>query len=122
MKKSLAAVMCAALLLSGCSAQKIKDEVKEEAQDIKEDIQEAVPSQTTDGTDTSQFVGEEKAKEIALQKAGITAEGVTFDRIELENDDGVWQYEIEFRKDKTEYNADVNAKDGSVISWEIDSE
>ena len=71
--------------------------------------------------ETTEFISEEKAKEIALQKAGLTAEGVTFTKIGLDRDDGVWQYEIDFRQDKTEYETDINAVDGTIIKWEIDS-
>ena len=71
--------------------------------------------------ETTEFISEEKAKEIALQKAGLTAEDVTFTKIGLDRDDGVWQYEIEFRQDKTEYETDINAVDGTIINWEIDS-
>ena len=71
--------------------------------------------------ETTEFISEEKAKEIALQKAGLTAEGVTFTKIGLDRDDGVWQYEIDFRQDKTEYETDINAVDGTIINWEIDS-
>ena len=48
-------------------------------------------------------------------------ENVTFTKIGLDRDDGVWQYEIEFRQDKTEYETDINAVDGTIINWEIDS-
>ena len=76
------------------------------------------PPQNT--ADTSSFIGEEKAKEIALSQAGITADGVIFDRVELDNDDGVWQYEIEFKKGNTEYDVDVKADDGTVLKSETD--
>lgn len=76
------------------------------------------PQQNT--ADTSSFIGEEKAKEIALSQAGITADGVTFDRVELDNDDGVWQYEIEFRQGNTEHDVDVKADDGTVLKSEKD--
>ena len=79
------------------------------------------PTATQAMPETTEFIGEEKAKEIALQKAGLTAEDVTFTKIGLDRDDGVWQYEIEFRQDKTEYETDINAVDGTIIKWEIDS-
>ena len=82
----------------------------------------ATATTTTQATpEKTEFIGEEKAKEIALQKAGLTAEDVTFTKIGLDRDDGVWQYEIEFRQDKTEYETDRNAVDGTIIKWEIDS-
>ena len=79
------------------------------------------PTATQAMPETTEFIGEEKAKEIALQKAGLTAEDVTFTKIGLDRDDGVWQYEIDFRQDKTEYETDINAVDGTIIKWEIDS-
>ena len=79
------------------------------------------PTATQAMPETTEFISEEKAKAIALQKAGLTAEDVTFTKIGLDRDDGVWQYEIEFRQDKTEYETDINAVDGTIIKWEIDS-
>ncbi len=70
--------------------------------------------------DTSKFIGEEKAKQIALEKAGIGSDGVVFERIELDRDNGVWQYELDFRQGRYEYDADIKADDGSVINFETD--
>lgn len=77
-------------------------------------------SSATANEENSNFIGEEKAKEIALKKANVTTESVIFDKVELENDDGVWQYEVDFKKDTTEYDAEVNAIDGSILKWEVE--
>lgn len=69
----------------------------------------------------SKFIGEEKAKEIALKKANVTTESVIFDKVELEHDDGVWRYEVDFKKDTTEYDAEINAIDGSILKWEVEN-
>ncbi len=69
-------------------------------------------------TDTSKFIGEEKAKELALKKAEISADGVRFDRVELDNDNGVWQYEVDFRYGDIEYDIDINAENGEILSFE----
>ena len=69
----------------------------------------------------SKFIGEEKAKEIALKKANVTTESVIFDKVELEKDDGVWQYEVDFKKDTTEYDTEINAMDGSILKWEVEN-
>ena len=73
-------------------------------------------------TDTSEFIGADRAKEIVLEKAGIVAVEVMFDRVELDRDDGIWCYEIEFRKNYTEYDAKIKAIDGTVLKWEIDTD
>ena len=77
-------------------------------------------SATANG-EKSKFIGEEKAKEIALKKANVTTESVIFDKVELEQDDGVWQYEVDFKKDTTEYDAEINAIDGSILKWEVEN-
>lgn len=77
-------------------------------------------NKTKTTVDTSNFIGEEKAKQIALEKASLTEADVVLKKIELDKDNGVWHYEVEFKKDRTEYDADINAEDGTVISWKID--
>ena len=81
-------------------------------------------TQTTDKTqvDTSKFIGEEKAKELALKKAEIGADSVKFDRVELDHDDGVWQYEVDFRHDDIEYDIDINAENGEILSFEKEND
>lgn len=72
--------------------------------------------------DSSTFIGENRAKTIALEKAGLTANAVRFDRVELDEDNGIWHYEVEFTKDNLEYDADIKADDGTVLSWEVDTD
>ena len=77
--------------------------------------------QTPSNVDTSRFIGEEKAKEMALAKAGISAQGVMFEHVDLELDDGVWCYDVEFKKDNMEYNVKVKADDGAILEYEKDT-
>ncbi len=67
-----------------------------------------------------QFIGEERAEQIALEKAGISVADVKYININLDFDDGIWKYEVEFKKDRTEYEVDVNAIDGNILKWEED--
>ncbi|MDO5398606.1 MAG: stalk domain-containing protein [bacterium] len=62
----------------------------------------------------------DKAKEIALQKAGLSADEVFFEEASYDFDDGRWICEIEFKKDKAEYSAEILVSDGTVISWDVD--
>ncbi len=84
--------------------------------------QPAQPPVQGNSVDKSQFITTDKAKEIALSKAGLTADEVIFDRTELDNDDGIWHYEVKFRKGFTEYDADIKADDGTILKWEIDKD
>ena len=65
-------------------------------------------------------IGLERAKEIALDKAGLAASDVTFTEASYEVDDGLRVYEIEFRQGMVEYSAKIGASDGAILSWEID--
>lgn len=69
-----------------------------------------------------QFIGEDRAKEIALERAGLTETDVSFVRVDLDLDDGLWKYEIEFRQGRTEYETEINAQDGTILAWETDND
>ena len=67
-----------------------------------------------------EYIGEAKAKEIALSKWNLKEDEVVFDRIELDRERNVICYEVEFRKGFTEYNVDVSAVDGTIIDSDAD--
>ena len=67
-----------------------------------------------------EFIGEERAKEIALEKAGLKESEVTLIKVKLDRDDGRYVYEIEFRRGLTEYEAEINAEDGRILKFEKD--
>ncbi len=83
-----------------------------------------VETPTEQGTapinEETDFIGEEKAKQIALERAGVSPDDAVFERIELDRDNGMWQYKIDFRNGRTEYDVDVNAENGNVIVFETD--
>lgn len=66
--------------------------------------------------DFSKYIGEAKAKEIALAKVGLAASQVYGFEIEL--DDG--EYEIEFRYNGMEYSMDINAVTGTITDFETE--
>ncbi len=68
-------------------------------------------------TDTN-LVGEESAKAIALNHAALKAENITRYKIELDKDDGVLSYEIEFFVGTDEYEYDIDAKTGKILTAE----
>ena len=83
-----------------------------------------VPSGSAGGNgklpDTSKFIGEEKAKQIAIEKAGIPSDAANFVRVELDRDNGIWKYEVELRQGRTQYDADIKADNGEILSFETD--
>ena len=122
MKKSLVSIVAIslpALLLTACGADRMGASMSEAGA-----AAERVITQTADKVqaDTSKFIGEEKAKELALKKAEIVADDVKFDRIELDYDDGVWQYEVDFRYGDIEYDIDIKAENGEILSFEKETD
>ena len=65
-------------------------------------------------------ISEKSAKKIALDKAGLKESEVSFVKVELDMDDGIWRYEVEFRKGLKEYSADIKADDGKILEWDVD--
>ena len=127
MKKMLM-LLAAFIILSAVCSQQVKEEVKDEIYDAAEDISEIVPGDDAKAPKLSEsgeeagLITEEQAKEIALNQAGLTSEEVVFELVKLEKDDGIWEYEVDFKKGKIEYDAEISATDGTIISWEVDND
>lgn len=69
-----------------------------------------------------QYIGNEAAKQIALEHAGLTEDGVRFLHARLERDDNSWKYDVEFLKDSIEYDYDIDALTGEILSFDQDVE
>lgn len=65
-------------------------------------------------------IGVDTAKAAALADAGFTEADVVFTKTELDRDDGVEEYDIEFYVGSTEYEYEINAATGAIISRDID--
>lgn len=76
---------------------------------------------TTTQASNSKYIGIDKAKSVALSNAGKNASDVSFTKAKLEKDDGVWKYEIEFVSGSMEYEYDIDAVSGKVLSHDSDS-
>ena len=62
----------------------------------------------------------EKAVQLALHYAGVDAEKVSKLETEGSYDDGILKYEVEFSVKGVEYSYEINALDGSILSYDID--
>ena len=69
-------------------------------------------------TTTNQYIGVEKAREIALNHAGLSNNQVTFSKVELDIDYGFATYEIEFYYNYFEYDYEINAVTGEILKYE----
>ena len=72
------------------------------------------------GTD---LITEDRAREIALAHAGLTADQVSFVRAKLDWDDGRQVYDVEFyTADYKEYDYEIDAASGEILSFAYDAE
>lgn len=72
-------------------------------------------SQTNSASDpSSNYIGVDKAKSIALSNAGLSASSVTFTKAKLDRDDGVAVYDVEFYTSDMEYEYEINATTGEI--------
>lgn len=79
---------------------------------------------TTTGsqTTTTKKITKAKAKSIALKHAGVSASKATFVKAKLDYEDGRRVYEIEFYSGNTEYDYEILASNGKIISYDKDIE
>ena len=63
----------------------------------------------------------DKAKEIALNHAGVKAADAIFVKAGLDWDDGRYIYEIKMVSGTMEYECDINAATGVITDWDVDS-
>lgn len=68
------------------------------------------------------FVTQERAQEIALAHAGVKAADAVFIQTHLDYDHGRARYEVEFHAGTTEYDYEIDAQTGEVISFDYDVE
>ena len=77
-----------------------------------------IPSSTS--SSSSGYISVERAKEIALQHAGLSSLGVNFVKAEFDHDDGRAEYEIEFHHNFREYEYTIDAASGTILEAERD--
>ena len=76
-------------------------------------------SYTPGTTGTGEYIGMDKARSIALAKVpGAEASHVR--KLELDCDDGRWEYEVEILYNGMEYEGEIDAYTGEIIAWEAE--
>ena len=78
-------------------------------------------SNTNTSPDTKRYISVDKAKTVALKQAGLTPAMVTFGKAVLKKDDGKIIYEIEFFTSSHEYEYEIDAYSGAILSQDVDA-
>lgn len=71
-------------------------------------------------SNTTQYIGEAKAKSIVFSAAGISESQAKKLKIELDREDGIMVYEIEFISGNMEYEYEINAITGAILKSDIE--
>ena len=93
----------------------------------RDDDRSAAAAPTTQNTQPTKpaasgndYIGLAKAKSIALQRAGVSAASVRWEKAEFDYDDGRPVYELEFSANGVEYDCDVHAVSGKVLDYDAE--
>lgn len=76
----------------------------------------AIGNDSTASTDS--LLTQQQAKEIALEHVQLTEDQVSGLRVHYDYDDGVPEYDVEFHCDGTEYEFEIHAQTGKILSFE----
>ena len=107
-------ILILALSLTACSATVRADTGASRRNDSGGD-RRGDTMQTGENTITA-----EEAESIALEHAGFTADEVTGLHSQYDLDDGVPEYEVEFRADGWEYEYEIHAETGDIRAYDRD--
>ena len=144
MKQRLTAVLLIfALLLTmtGCSAagaartlDAAEDKIEHRLDAAEDKVEDAVrravtpapaatptvPATTPTEPAAAQTITKEDAQKIALDYLGLTTDQVQRLRTEYEIDDGIPQYDVEFLEGDWEYEFEIGAETGKILSFDKD--
>ena len=128
MKHRMSALILAALLLMaslcGCSAAQRIDTAEDR---IEQRIEQSVSQTATPAPDSKIYnsptpdqLTYAQAMEIALAHSGYTAEQVQYLHTEYEIDDRIPQYDVKFYVDQMEFEYEIHAENGEILSFDMD--
>ncbi len=109
--------------LAGCALEEKLDAVEDRIEEAAESVVQTAPTQSTSVSTTSAAaLTKEQAQAIALEYAGFSADQVSRLRTEYEIDDGVAQYDVSFYEGSWEYEFEIDAETGKILSYDKDRE
>ena len=120
-------VLTAVTLLTACSPRQAEQKLEqfedaaENRLDATEDaissaIQDAVPTPTA----APGMLTAEDATAIAVEHAGLSGQQVLRLKTQYEIDDGVPHYDVEFYHNGVEYDYEIHAETGNILSFDRD--
>lgn len=140
MKHRILSLTLAVLLfmtaLSGCAAIRTLDAAEDSLENkvdavedkierrFEQSVSQAVtpaPQTTAYATPTPDQITQAEALEIALAHAGVPADQAQYLYTEYEIDDRIPQYDVQFYADGIEYEYEIHAETGEILSFDRDN-
>ena len=126
--RMIVTILLTVLLLGstcGCaSAGRTLDAMEDAAENRLDVIEETAKSKIQEALDLTEpetALTRHDAQSIALKHAGLTADQVTNLRTEYDIDDGVPEYHVEFNYGGQEYEYEIHAQTGDILSLDRDN-
>lgn len=127
MKKTIAFTLAVAFMLSLSACGRTTDKLTNDAESMGESVVSGAESAVdkgknaiTDGDKNSMNlmagITANEARDAALKHAGLDKSQVRDIDVDLDRDNGKLIYEVDFNSGNTEYDYDINAETGEVIS------
>ena len=89
---------------------------------IDNELPQDVPQQTSQEEVTQKQISKDEAAQIAISHAGFTVDQVARLHVDLDFEDGRYQYEVDFDQGSFEYEYNIDAKTGKVLFFDKDAD
>ena len=131
MKRIFILILAVLVLLAFAGCGRAEEALEQKIDSIEETVEQKIndaanaliPPQNAGNyvpVDPSQLITPEQAQTIALEHAGVTADEVTGLHAVMDIDNGRQEYDVEFRVGHLEYEYEIDAATGQIISTDID--
>ena len=87
---------------------------------VNDDIDSAEASASPTPAPAGDYIGAERAKKIAFNRAGISASQAEELEVELEREDGRMVYTVEFKAGGYEYEVEIDALTGEILDYDVE--
>lgn len=119
----IAAALALLVLLVGCNdVERALDHAEDRVENMVDRIEDTVEEAVAPRSTPEAALSREQAESIALEYVQLEAGTVSRLRTEYEVDDGVPQYDVQFYDGAWEYEFEIHAETGQILSFDKDTD
>lgn len=121
---TLVVVFLMMLLFNACAPRQAEKKLEqiENKIEFKIDTAQDTLAAVVRPADSQNRLTVDEAKAAAMKHAGLTDQQVSWLRAEFDVDDRIPHYDVEFCHDGFEYDCEIHAEDGSILSFDKDKD